>query len=128
MVTTRYARRIKRAGIAHASLEETQADFERWFRERFIDPKGARVSSHVEESYPFVDLVIRQEDLVEDLESVLRELGLETPPLRPWKRRTKGKLDDYSRYYSESLIPRALEAFEYEMKMFGYEPPAAWNR
>jgi len=100
MVTTRYARRIKRAGVTHASLEDTQADFERWFREKFIADELRRLNPHIKNSYPIVEHVISQEHLVEDLNLVLEKLGLEAPDIKPWQRRTKGKLHDYTQYYS----------------------------
>ena len=50
MLTTRFARRIKRSGVRHASIEETQADFERWLWEKFIRQKHKRLNPHIKHS------------------------------------------------------------------------------
>ena len=62
--------------------------------------------------------------------SVLKELHLSAPSPKPWTRRSRAKLPDYTQYYSASLIPHALAQFEMEMEMememLGYEVSDAW--
>ena len=36
---TRYARRVERRGIEHRNTEQRLADFESWFRERYVEIK-----------------------------------------------------------------------------------------
>lgn len=127
MLTTRFARRINRSGVRHGSIEETQADFERWIWGKFLSQEHKRLNPHIKRSYPFVEHVIKQECLAEDLETVLKRLGLEAPPAQLWNRRTKGKLHDYTEYYKASIIPHALEKFKLEMDMLGYEAPESWK-
>jgi hypothetical protein len=126
--TTRFARHLNKSGIRPTSIREIQTLFEDWFWERFIK-RNKRISDpHLRESHPFVDYMIGQENLEQDLARVLNELGLEVARIPKWRKRTKNKLDHYSQYYSDALIPLALETFRDEMSMLNYEIPAWCSR
>ena len=124
-LVTFYMRSINRSGIRHGNTEEMRSDFERWFRTKFR--QRLRTTPHVVESYPFVDYVISQENLVQDLNSVLEAMGVDSVHVPKWEKRTKNKLDDYTRYYPDSLIPFALDILKNEMSVLKYEAPASWQ-
>jgi len=122
-IATLYVRTLINKNIPHpAEIAETQRDFERWFRTRFIEKKKS-LNPHLKQSYPFADHIISYENMIRDLTAVLKSMGLEPFKIRPWKGRTKGKLEDYSQYYSKSLMRYAREVFREEMAFLGYELP-----
>ena len=105
-----------------------QADCERSFREKYIDIRRNRWNPHIRYSYPFIAHVIRQENLVADLCTVLSQLGLKAVDILSWSNRTRNKREDYPLYYSDSLVPLALDAFSDEMDVLKYEIPTWCER
>ena len=114
---TRYARRVERRGIEHRNMEEILNDFEinKW-------------NPHLRECYPYADHVISQENLVHDLCATFSALDLAADDIPPWSERTGKKLDHYSHYYSDALVPLALEAFGNEMDQLNYKVPSWCER
>ena len=125
---TRYARRVERRGIEHRYMEEMLTDFEIWFRSRYVDIERNKWNPHLRESYPYMNHVIRQESLVSDLRATLSALDLAADDIPPWSEKTRNKLGHYSHYYSDALVPHAVEAFRNEMDQLNYEVPAWCER
>lgn len=125
---TRFARRMNRRSIDCESMGELQDAFQRWFRQEYVERRRHAWNPHIALSYPYVDFIISQENLVSELRAVLNSLGLESITIPPWRKKTKNKLLDYSLYYPDSLIAPALCAFEDEMKILDYEVPEWCSR
>ena len=125
---TRYARRVERRGIEHRNMEEILNDFEIWFRSRYVDIERNKWNPHLRRCYSYADHVISQENLVHDLRATFSALDLAADDIPPWSETTRKKLDHYSHYYSDALVPLALEAFGDEMDQLNYKVPSWCER
>lgn len=99
------------------------ADFGRFFRRYYRLPYDtwARLS------HRDLDFVIRFEQIQRDFSQALAMIGLEQVRELPVRNKTVAKSTDYTSYYTEDLVPRAVFVYGPYMRRWGYDFPAEWD-
>ena len=104
-------------------IERRNADFPAFFRRYHWMPydNWSRIS------HRHLDHVVRFEHIQEDFTRALELIGLEIRRPLPVTNKTDVKGDDFLRYYTPDIIPRAKFVYGPYMRKWGYELPPEWG-
>jgi hypothetical protein len=111
--------------LAHRQLSKSNQDFETVFTRPRVWERP--YSSMIDVSQPFLDYVIKFENLNDGFAEVLSNFGINQ--IRPLPRRnvTGGRQSEWQSYYTPRMIEKAKLIYGPFMERWGYEFPSSWG-
>ncbi|PLR18866.1 hypothetical protein SGCZBJ_24840 [Caulobacter zeae] len=109
----------ERQALASVSFDEVRARFARWMTVcHIVDDRAV----YEIQGRPVVDMVIRYEALLEDLEAVCEATGVPFEPERLGRYKGESRLRDepYLDYYDADTLAQANEVYASQFEWFGY--------
>lgn len=104
-------------------VQKTDANFATYFMRYYVLPYDRWASL----SHRRFDYIIRFENLADDFEQVLRNIGIEPKRRLPAVNTTARRGRDFTTYYPPHTWARARRVFGPYMERWGYSFPPEWN-